>query len=212
MAISRDQFVKWVGTYADAIRANKEFLTELDSVIGDADHGINMDRGFQAVAAKLPTFSNQDIGSVAKNVGLVLISTVGGASGPLYGTLFMQIGVETAGKLELTLKDWSKALESAVDGVMRRGKANPGDKTMLDCLIPALDALKECSAKGDELAVALSASEKAAEQGMLSTIPLVAKKGRASYLGERSAGTQDPGATSAYLLFKAACSTWSHPE
>jgi dihydroxyacetone kinase-like protein len=212
MTISQDQFVVWIKTYADVIRENKEFLTELDSAIGDADHGINMDRGFQAVLTKLPAFSNQDIGSIAKNIGMVLISTVGGASGPLYGTFFLQIGVETAGKLELTLNDWAKALESGVDGVMRRGKANLGDKTMLDCLIPALYALKECSAKGDELAVALRASEKAAEQGMLSTTPLVAKKGRASYLGERSAGAQDPGATSAYLLLKAACSTWSNPQ
>ncbi len=212
MTISRDQFVKWIRTYADAIKANQAYLTELDSAIGDADHGINMNRGFQAVLATLPAFSSQDIGSVAKNVGMILISTVGGASGPLYGTFFMQIGMETAGKLELTLKDWTQAFESAVDGVMRRGKARLGDKTMLDCLIPALDALKGCSAEGDEMVVALAASEKAAEQGMLSTTPLVAKKGRASYLGERSAGTQDPGATSAYLLLQAACNTWSNPE
>ncbi len=212
MVISRDQFVLWIRAYADAVREHKAFLTELDSAIGDADHGINMDRGFQAVLARLPALSNQDIGSVAKNVGMTLISTVGGASGPLYGTFFLQIGTATAGKLELTLGDWAKALESAVDGVVRRGKASLGDKTMLDCLIPALNALRECSARGDELALALSASEEAAEQGMLSTTPLVAKKGRASYLGERSAGTQDPGATSAYLLLKAACDTWSDPE
>jgi dihydroxyacetone kinase-like protein len=142
MLISRDQFVMWIKTYADVITVNKEFLTALDAAIGDADHGINMDRGFKAVLAKLPAFSNQDIGSVAKNVGMVLISTVGGASGPLYGTFFIQIGMETTGKLELTLNDWAKALESGVDGVMRRGKANLGDKTMLDCLIPALNALK----------------------------------------------------------------------
>ncbi len=202
----------WIRLYAEAIRANKTFLTELDSAIGDADHGINMDRGFQAVLAKLPAFSSQDIGAVAKNIGMILISTVGGASGPLYGTFFLQIGMETAGKLELTLKDWSQALESAVAGVVRRGKASLGDKTMLDCLIPALNALQECAVQGDELALALRASEKAAEQGMLSTTPLVAKKGRASYLGERSAGTQDPGATSAYLLLQAACNAWSNPE
>ena len=212
MSISRDQFVMWIKTYADVIAENKEYLTELDSAIGDADHGINMDRGFQAVLAKLPAFANQDIGSIAKNIGMVLISTVGGASGPLYGTFFIQIGKETAGKLELTLNDWAAALESAVNGVMLRGKANLGDKTMLDSLIPALNALKECSDRGTSLADALSASEKAAEQGMLATTPVVAKKGRASYLGERSAGTQDPGATSSYLLLKAASSTWSNPE
>jgi len=212
MSISRDQFVIWIKTYADVIAENKAYLTELDSAIGDADHGINMDRGFQAVLAKLPAFANQDIGSIAKNIGMVLISTVGGASGPLYGTFFIQIGKETAGKLELTLNDWAAALESAVNGVMLRGKANLGDKTMLDSLIPALNALKECSDRGTSLADALSASEKAAEQGMLATTPVVAKKGRASYLGERSAGTQDPGATSSYLLLKAASSTWSNPE
>jgi dihydroxyacetone kinase-like protein len=212
MTISHDQFVVWIKNYAAVISENKEYLTELDSAIGDADHGINMNRGFQAVLAKLPAFSNQDIGSVAKNTGMTLISTVGGASGPLYGTVFMQIGKETAGKMELTLDDWVKALESAVNGVIRLGKANLGDKTMLDSLVPALNALKECYAKGTSLSDALSASEKAAEQGMLATIPLVAKKGRASYLGERSAGTQDPGATSSYFLLKAAYSTWSNPE
>ena len=204
MTISRDQFIVWIKDFAGVIAENKEYLTGLDSAIGDADHGINMNRGFQAVLAKLPAFENQDIGSIAKNIGMVLISTVGGASGPLYGTLFMQIGKETAGKLELTLNDWTSALDSAVNGVMMRGKANLGDKTMLDSLIPALNTLKDCSANGTSLADALSASEKAAEQGMLSTTPLVAKKGRASYLGERSAGTQDPGATSSYFLLKIA--------
>ena len=212
MTISRDQFVIWVKSFADVIAENKEYLTELDSAIGDADHGINMNRGFQAVLAKLPAFANQDIGSIAKNVGMVLISTVGGASGPLYGTFFMQVSKETTGKMELTLSDWVAALESAVNGVMLRGKANPGDKTMLDSLIPALNALKESNARGASLAEALSVSEKAAEQGMLATTPWVAKKGRASYLGERSAGTQDPGATSSYLLLKAAARTWGNSE
>ena len=116
----------------------------------------------------------------------------------------MQIGKETAGKLELTLNDWITALDSAVNGVMMRGKANLGDKTMLDTLIPALNTLKECSANGTSIADAVSTAEKSAEEGMLSTTPLVAKKGRASYLGERSAGTQDPGATSSYYLLKTA--------
>ena len=204
MTISRDQFIVWIKDFAGVIAENKEYLTGLDSAIGDADHGINMNRGFQAVLAKLPAFENQDIGSIAKNIGMVLISTVGGASGPLYGTLFMQIGKETAGKLELTLKDWIAALDSAINGVMMRGKANLGDKTMLDTLIPALNTLKDCSANGAHLPDALNAAEKSAEEGMLSTTPLVAKKGRASYLGERSAGTQDPGATSSYYLLKTA--------
>lgn len=207
MTISRDQFIAWIKDFAGVIAENKDYLTGLDSAIGDADHGINMDRGFQAVLSKLPAFANQDIGSIAKNIGMVLISTVGGASGPLYGTLFIQIGKETAGKLELTLNDWTTALDSAVNGVMMRGKASLGDKTMLDSLIPALNMLKECSADGTSVVDALIASEKAAEQGMLSTAPLVAKKGRASYLGERSAGTQDPGATSSYFLLMTAART-----
>lgn len=210
MTISQAQFVAWIKAYADVIAENKEYLTQLDSAIGDADHGINMNRGFQAVLAKLPAFENQDIGSIARNIGMVLISTVGGASGPLYGTFFIQVGKETAGKLELNLNDWVLALESAINGVMLRGKASLGDKTMLDSLLPALDVVKDCNAKGASLAEALGAAERAAEQGMLSTTPLVARKGRASYLGERSAGTQDPGATSSYLLLKTAAGTWNN--
>jgi dihydroxyacetone kinase-like protein len=210
MTISRDEFIAWIRAFADAIAENKEFLTQLDSAIGDADHGINMDRGFQAVLVKLPAMQTQDIGAIAKNVGMVLISTVGGASGPLYGTFFMQIGAATAGKLELSLTDWIAALASAVEGVARRGKANPGDKTMLDSLLPALDALKTTASAGASLSEALRASEKAAQAGMLATIPMIAKKGRASYLGERSVGTQDPGSTSSYLLLKAAADVWTH--
>ncbi|HSL27620.1 MAG TPA: dihydroxyacetone kinase subunit DhaL [Anaerolineales bacterium] len=211
MTISRDQFIVWIKDFAGVIAENKEYLTSLDSAIGDADHGINMDRGFQAVLTKLPAFQNQDIGSISRNIGMVLISTVGGASGPLYGTLFMQIGKETAGKLELTLNDWIAAIDSAVNGVMMRGKASLGDKTMLDTLIPALNALKECASSGAALEDALQAAAITAEQGMLSTTPLVAKKGRASYLGERSAGTQDPGATSSYYLLKTAARALSNP-
>jgi len=208
MSISHAAFIAWIRAYAHAIAENKDFLTQLDAAIGDADHGINMDRGFQAVAARLPTLENQDIGALSKSIGMVLLSTVGGASGPLYGTFFMQIGLLAAGKLELTLDDWVAALESAVDGVVRRGKASRGDKTMLDSLLPALDALKMATAAGASLSEALRASEKAAYVGVLATIPMVAKKGRASYLGERSAGTQDPGSTSSYLLLKAAADTW----
>ena len=208
MAILQDQFVDWIKSFAAIISENKTFLTDLDSAIGDADHGINMDRGFQAVLSKLPAFENQDIGSIAKNIGMVLISTVGGASGPLYGTFFIQVGKETVGKLELTLEDWAIALESAVNGVKMRGKANLGDKTMLDSLIPGLEALKESIAAGKSISDALTASEEAAKQGMEATIPLIAKKGRASYLGERSIGTQDPGATSSYFLLHAAAECW----
>ena len=210
MTISRDAVVAWIEAYAAALKANKDYLTQLDSAIGDADHGTNMDRGFSAVLTKLPGVADKDIGSVLKTVGMTLVSTVGGAGGPLYGTFFMQMGTTTTGKMELTLADWTAALGAAVGGVIMRGKANLGDKTMVDALSPALEALKAAAAEGASLPEALRRSAQAAEQGMLATIPLVARKGRASYLGERSAGHQDPGATSSQLLLKTAADTWSN--
>ncbi len=209
MTISRDAVLDWVKAYAAVIAANKDYLTQLDSAIGDADHGANMDRGFQAVLTKLPGVVDKDIGTVLKTVGMTLVSTVGGAGGPLYGTLFMQMGAATAGKLELTLADWAAALQAGVDGVLMRGKANLGDKTMVDALSPALVTLKESAANNTALPDALRKSQQAAEQGMTATIPMLARKGRASYLGERSIGHQDPGATSSHLLLKAAADTWS---
>ena len=209
MNISRNAVVAWIEAVAAVIKANKDYLALLDSDIGDADHGTNMDRGFQAVLGKLPAVTDKDIGVVLKTVGITLVSTVGGAGGPLYGTFFMQMGTTATGKLELTLADWAAALEAGVGGVVMRGKANPGDKTMVDALTPALEALKTAVAEGATLPQALQRSAEAAEQGMRATIPLVARKGRASYLGERSAGHQDPGATSTYLLLKAAADTWS---
>ena len=209
MTITRDALIEWIKACAGAVAANKDYLTRLDSAIGDADHGSNLDRGFQAVLQKLPAASNQDIGAICKLVGMTLVSTVGGASGPLYGTFFLQMGTAAAGKLELSLGDWASVLKAGVEGVMRLGKASPGDKTMVDSLLPGLEALKAASASGGSLSQALIQSEGAARQGMLDTIPLVARKGRASYLGERSAGHQDPGATSAHLLLKTAADTWS---
>jgi dihydroxyacetone kinase-like protein len=207
--ITRADFSRWLMAYANRIAANSAYLTELDSAIGDADHGTNMERGFQEVLLKLPGFADQDIGAICKAVGMTLVSTVGGASGPLYGTFFLQMGAAAAGKRELSLADWAAALEAGVEGIHRRGKANPGDKTMLDSLLPAVAALQEAISRGATLAEALAGSEQAARQGMLDTIPLVARKGRASYLGERSAGHQDPGATSAHLLVEAAMEVWS---
>ena len=207
MTITPASILKWMATFAGALAANKDELTRLDSEIGDADHGTNMDRGFQAVLAKLPSAANQDTGTILKMVGMTLISTVGGASGPLYGTLFLQMGTAAAGKTGLDLADWSTALTAGVEGVARRGKASLGDKTMLDALLPAQEVLKTALSKDTPLAEAMRLAEQAAWQGMLDTIPLVARKGRASYLGERSAGHQDPGATSAYLLLKAAAET-----
>jgi len=207
--ITRTDFSRWLMLFANLIAANKDYLTELDSAIGDADHGINMERGFQAVLLKLPSLADQDIGSICKAVGMTLISTVGGASGPLYGTLFLQMGAATAGKQALSLPDWVAALQAGVDGVAKRGKAVPGDKTMLDSLLPGVAALKSAVAQETGFSQALSLSEQAARQGMVATIPWVARKGRASYLGERSAGHQDPGATSSHLLLQAAAEAWS---
>ena len=210
MSISRNSVLDWITATAAAIAADKDYLTQLDADIGDGDHGANMDRGFQAVLTKLSGVADKDIGTVLKTVGMTLVSTVGGAGGPLYGTLFIQMGTATAGKLELTLADWAAALEAGVNGVVMRGKANPGDKTMVDALTPALATLKQAASNGQPLADGLRQSAQAAEQGMKDTIPLVARKGRASYLGERSAGHQDPGATSSHLLLKIAADTWSN--
>ncbi len=206
--VSFDDVVAWLKTFAATITENKSYLTELDSAIGDADHGINMDRGFQAVLGKLDSAPPGDIGALFKTVGMTLVSTVGGAGGPLYGTLFLQLGVATAGKREITANDWSAALAAAVSGVQARGKAEPGDKTMVDALIPGRDAFAAAIADGADLPAALRRSADAAEEGMTATIPLVARKGRASYLGERSAGHQDPGATSSYLLLRTVADTW----
>ena len=209
MSISRDLVDDWIRAVASAMALNKDHLTQLDSPIGDGDHGANMDRGFQAVVSKLPAVVAADIGSIFKTVGMTLVSTVGGAAGPLYGTFFLQLAAATAGKTQLDLSDWVAALQAGVGGVIMRGKASLGDKTMVDALIPALDALKVAAADGASFPIALRQSAEAAEQGMLGTIPLVARKGRASYLGERSAGHQDPGATSSHLLLKAAAETWA---
>jgi dihydroxyacetone kinase-like protein len=198
----------WVRRYAGVIAENKVYLTELDSAIGDADHGINMDRGFQAVILKLDAVSGDDIGAVCKTVGSTLISTVGGAGGPLYGSLFLQFGGAMS-KPSVGLSDWLAGLEAGIGAIQRLGKAEPGDKTMLDALMPARDALKQALANGRPPREALRGAVDAAEAGMKATIPLVAHKGRASYLGERSAGHQDPGATSSYLLLRAAADTWS---
>ena len=184
------------------LNVNWEYLTSLDAAIGDADHGINMDRGFKAALAKLSSVEDKDAGTILKTVGMALISTVGGASGPLYGTAFMQAGTAVAGKYELQPQDVFAALDAALKGVIMRGKANPGDKTMVDALTPAVSALHRAIEQGSGLTEMLAQAAAAAEQGMKDTIPMLAKKGRASYLGERSIGHQDPGATSSYLLIK----------
>ena len=208
MAVAYDDVRRFVETYAERVAEQKDELTRLDSAIGDADHGINMNRGMQAVVAKLDGVAGADVGALLKTVGMTLVSTVGGAGGPLYGTLFLQLGTATAGKAELEAEDWAAALDAAVAGVQMRGKAEPGDKTMIDALVPARDAFRAALADGASFDEALGRSASAAEEGMRATIPLVARKGRASYLGERSAGHQDPGATSSHLLVRTAADVW----
>jgi dihydroxyacetone kinase-like protein len=187
---------------ADVIDENKKHLTKLDSAIGDADHGINMDRGFKSILKKVPSVEDKDAGTILKTAGMALVSSVGGAGGPLYGTAFMQAGMAVAGKYELEAEDVLAALDSALKGVVMRGKANLGDKTMVDAITPAVDAMREALQNGADTVSALDAAATAAKQGMTDTIPMLAKKGRASYLGERSIGHQDPGATSSYLLIQ----------
>jgi dihydroxyacetone kinase-like protein len=208
MPISRDDALDWIKACAAVLAENRDYLTQLDAAIGDADHGANMDRGFKAVMAKMPEISDKDIGTIFKTVGMTLISTVGGAGGPLYGTFFLQAGMKTAGKMELSLEDWTAALEAALNGVIMRGKAELGDKTMVDALSPAVNTLKQAVEAHQTIDEALRQSAEAARQGMEDTIPLVARKGRASYLGERSAGHQDPGATSSFLILNTAADTW----
>jgi dihydroxyacetone kinase-like protein len=205
MPITTEDTLRWLHQVALVLHENREFLTQLDSPIGDADHGINMDRGFQAVIAKLPMVADMDIGSILKTVGTTLVSTVGGASGPLYGTAFLRAGMANAGKHELYEADVVDMLEAALEGIKARGKAVPGEKTMLDALTPALLAAKEAEHLG--LSQLLRRASSAAEKGMKATIPMLAKKGRASYLGERSIGHQDPGATSSWLILKALADT-----
>lgn len=209
--VTKDQIVQWLQTTAAVLEENKEYLTQLDAAIGDADHGINMDRGFKKVMSQLPSVVDKDIGSILKTAGMALISSVGGAGGPLYGTLFMRAGMAVDGKYELTNEDMAVLLQAAVDGVVQRGKARLGDKTMVDALSPAAEAFKRAVQEGSDTVEALQRAVAAAEQGMKDTIPMLAKKGRASYLGERSIGHQDPGATSSYLILKALLDVVSQP-
>jgi phosphoenolpyruvate---glycerone phosphotransferase subunit DhaL len=184
----------WVEAFAGEIAEHREELVRLDTAIGDGDHGTNMNRGMTAAVEKLG--DEADIGAVLKSVAMTLISKVGGASGPLYGTLFLQMGTAAAGKTELDVAGFGEALAAGVGGVQKRGRAEPGDKTMIDALLPAVEALRGGGSLED--------AERAAREGMEATTPLEARKGRASYLGPRSVGHQDPGATSSYLLLRAA--------
>jgi dihydroxyacetone kinase-like protein len=198
--LSGEAVASWIERAADAIEREKTYLTELDAPIGDSDHGVNMARGFAAVRGKLPSLQRRDVGALLKEIGMVLLATIGGASGPLYGTLFMEAGKRSMGAEALDLAGVTSCLEAGLEGIKRRGKAAAGDKTMIDALEPAVAALK--AAGGAPLKDALARAAEAAQGGAIATTPLVARKGRASYLGERSAGHQDPGATSCSILLQ----------
>lgn len=200
MTVTLGQLVRFIELFTARLAAEKEYLTTLDSAIGDADHGINMDRGFQAVMAKLPEIGSGSVAGLFKGVGMTLISTVGGASGPLYGTFFLRAGTALPETTETTSDQLVGAMRAGLEGVIQRGKATLDDKTMVDAMSPAVEVL-ERSPDGT-LAAALALAASAAAAGRDRVTPLVARKGRASYLGDRSAGHQDPGATSTTFLFE----------
>ena len=210
MTVTKQHVVQWLEQSAVILNDNKDELTQLDSPIGDADHGINMSRGFKAVLGKLPSVADKDIGNILKTTGMALISSVGGASGPLYGTFFIRSGAASMSKEELNTEDLLQLFFVGVDGIVQRGRPQLGDKTMFDAWAPALEVMQAAFVSGDDVVAALRSMVTAAEQGMKNTIPLQAKKGRASYLGERSIGHQDPGATSSYLILKALLETLEH--
>lgn len=209
MGLTREDIVAWIERVAALMHEHRDFLTALDAAIGDADHGANMDRGFQAVLAKLHGGNPADSAGVLRTTAMTLLSTVGGASGPLYGTFFLTLATQLQNAERVDAQRWGAALEAAVKAVMTRGQAQPGDKTMVDALLPAVGAYQEALQQGESFAQALQRAADAAEEGMRATIPLVARRGRASYLGERSAGHQDPGATSSALMIRAAAEVWA---
>lgn len=208
MAVGKEDLLAWFAALAAVYADNRQWLTELDSAIGDADHGINMDRGFSAVQAELAGKAPDDIRSLLQAAATTLIRTVGGAAGPLYGTFFLRASTASAGKTELEAGDIVALFLAGVNGVQQRGKAELRDKTMLDALLPAVIAMQTALDGGAGIPEILDAAAAAAEAGMKGTAPLQACKGRASYLGARSVGHQDPGATSSYLMLKTAASTW----
>lgn len=208
MPLSTHDVVACLNALQQVYSDHKQELTDLDSPIGDADHGINMERGFAAVRAELEKTPPADSASALKAAAAVLIRTVGGASGPLYGTFFLRAAAACTGKASLETGDVLALFQAGADGVQQRGKAMPGDKTMMDALLPAVAAMEQALAGGAGLHEMLQQATAAAAAGMKATIPLEAKKGRASYLGPRSIGHQDPGATSSYLLIKTAAEVW----
>src|SRR5579864_6733480 len=207
MAATSAQIYDWLERYAGIVADQKQYLTGLDAAIGDGDHGINMDRGFQTVMVKLAPVRDKDAATVLKTTGMALVGSVGGAGGPLYGTFFLRAGAALDGRTEIGTDQLVAALEAGLKGVVDRGKANRNDKTMVDALAPAIDRARQSLGNGASLEETMAAAADAAEEGMKATIPLKALKGRASYLGDRSIGHQDPGATSSYLMLRALSDT-----
>jgi dihydroxyacetone kinase-like protein len=200
--MTNEDVLRWIERIADVLHEQAAYLTQLDSPIGDADHGVNMDRGFKAVREKLATIQGSDTATLLKTVGMTLVSTVGGASGPLYGTAFLRASAALANKQDFTSADIVDMLEAFLGGIVTRGKAHTGEKTMVDALTPALEAAKKAASAGASLATVTVRASQAAEEGAKATIPMLATKGRASYLGERSIGHQDPGATSSWYILR----------
>ncbi|BEM30033.1 dihydroxyacetone kinase subunit DhaL [Serratia marcescens] len=202
MALTKQQVVDWLMRCGEVFSRERDFLTQLDTEIGDADHGLNMNRGFNKVVEKLPSVADKDIGFILKNTGMTLLSSVGGASGPLFGTFFIRAAQAANAKQSLDLTELQQVMQEGVEGVVMRGKAEPGDKTMCDVWWPVVESLGQSAQQNLSVAEALQRAADSAERAVESTITMQARKGRASYLGERSIGHQDPGATSVMLMMK----------
>ncbi|TXE43445.1 dihydroxyacetone kinase ADP-binding subunit DhaL [Serratia marcescens] len=202
MALTKQQVVDWLMRCGEVFSRERDFLTQLDTEIGDADHGLNMNRGFNKVVEKLPSVADKDIGFILKNTGMTLLSSVGGASGPLFGTFFIRAAQAANAKQSLDLAELHQVMQEGVEGEVMRGKAEPGDKTMCDVWWPVVESLGQSAQQNLSVAEALQRAADSAERAVESTITMQARKGRASYLGERSIGHQDPGATSVMLMMK----------
>lgn len=202
MSLNRTQIVNWLYRCVEIFTTESDFLTGLDREIGDADHGLNMHRGFSKVVEKLPSIADKDIGFILKNTGMVLLSSVGGASGPLFGTFFIRAAQVTQAHQSLTLEELYQMIRDGAEGVISRGKAEPGDKTMCDVWLPVVESLRQSCEQKLSVQAALEAASQQAEAAAQSTITMQARKGRASYLGERSIGHQDPGATSVMFMMQ----------
>ena len=202
MALTKQQVVDWLMRCGEVFTQQRDFLTRLDTEIGDSDHGLNMNRGFNKVVEKLPSVADKDIGFILKNTGMTLLSSVGGASGPLFGTFFIRAAQSANAKQSLDLAELHQMMQEGVEGVVMRGKAEPGDKTMCDAWWAVVESLGQSAQQQLSVAEALQRASERTEQAVESTITMQARKGRASYLGERSIGHQDPGATSVMLMMK----------